>query len=476
MKKVAIIGAGVAGLTCLKSLHETGVHATIFERSDKVGGLWNYDSNDIDGGSPAYESLITNTSKQMMAFSDFRFGKTVSDFPTRADVLKYIQVYAKAFGLREAIRFNTSVLKVEKLESGLFELTLEKEGEEFTEEYDWVVVANGRHESVHIPTIDGLEGFSGTYMHSRQYTTPQQFAGKKVVVVGAASSALDIASEISDYCSETYLSVRTKSWLVPRYIGGKPYDLHLTRLSAALPKFIRERGFKSKLLSAYKRYSKINLRQYYGRKRKRLNLEKNRFVPNDIFLDKLAINNMDVVSEITSIEGDKVNFKNGRDVSADVIIFATGYKISIPFLDQTLSGQNGNYLPLYKQIFSTKTDGLAMCGMCNIIGPIIPALEMQGRFVAAVITEHKKLPKTAKMKREVERIYRKCKAKNINPMREQTLSYLDHLAKELKVMPKLFKNKRLIWKLLTGPIVSSRYRLNGLTSKTTLARNILDDL
>jgi len=72
-KRVAVIGAGVSGLTTAKCLLDDGLMPVVFEQSAHIGGIWNSDENLPDGGGIAYRSLRTNTSRLMMAFSDFPF-------------------------------------------------------------------------------------------------------------------------------------------------------------------------------------------------------------------------------------------------------------------------------------------------------------------------------------------------------------------------------------------------------------------
>ena len=73
--RIAVVGAGLSGLVSIKCLIEEGLVPTAFEQSAEIGGLWNYHESLLDGGGRAYRSLRTNTSKQMMAFSDFPFQK-----------------------------------------------------------------------------------------------------------------------------------------------------------------------------------------------------------------------------------------------------------------------------------------------------------------------------------------------------------------------------------------------------------------
>ena len=78
--RVAVLGAGAAGLATAKSRCEVGLQPVVFEASDRVGGLWTYDET---GGGVAYRSLRTNTSKQVTAFSDMPFDDALPDFPAR---------------------------------------------------------------------------------------------------------------------------------------------------------------------------------------------------------------------------------------------------------------------------------------------------------------------------------------------------------------------------------------------------------
>lgn len=51
-----------------------------------------------------------------------------------------------------------------------------------------------------------MESFPGGVMHSHDYRKPEKFSGKHVVVLGAASSGIDIGLELTDHASHVYLS------------------------------------------------------------------------------------------------------------------------------------------------------------------------------------------------------------------------------------------------------------------------------
>lgn len=73
---------------------------------------------------------------------------------------------------------------------------------ETTRTFDAVVVCNGHYTVGHIPHIPGIESFSGESIHSHQYRVPEMFARKKVCILGASWSGIDIAMEISQYAEK----------------------------------------------------------------------------------------------------------------------------------------------------------------------------------------------------------------------------------------------------------------------------------
>ena len=103
-RRVAVIGAGMSGLVTARALQDEGIEPVVFEQTTNIGGLWNYRDDAPNGGGPAYRSLRTNTSRQVMAFSDFPMDAHLPDFPARADVLAYLHTYARHHRLLDRVR------------------------------------------------------------------------------------------------------------------------------------------------------------------------------------------------------------------------------------------------------------------------------------------------------------------------------------------------------------------------------------
>ena len=93
--RVAVIGAGAAGLAAVKALRDAGVPAVGFESADQVGGLWVYGAPD----SPAYRTLHLNTSRGRTQFADHPMPTDWPDYPDHRRVAGYLADYADRFGL-----------------------------------------------------------------------------------------------------------------------------------------------------------------------------------------------------------------------------------------------------------------------------------------------------------------------------------------------------------------------------------------
>ena len=188
MKRVAIIGAGCSGLTAIKCCLDEQIEPVCFERENDLGGLWNYTDTPKVGKGSVYKTCTINTSKEMMAFSDFPPPEEFPMFMSHRYVLKYFRLYAEKFGLLSHIKFNTSVLSVVQSPkydiSGCWDVTYQKDNKVIAEEFDGVLICTGHHTIPYRPEFKGLESFRGTQMHSHSYRDNVQFTGKRVLVVG----------------------------------------------------------------------------------------------------------------------------------------------------------------------------------------------------------------------------------------------------------------------------------------------------
>eukprot|EP00189_Rhodosorus_marinus_P014138 CAMPEP_0184746334 /NCGR_PEP_ID=MMETSP0315-20130426/8868_1 /TAXON_ID=101924 /ORGANISM="Rhodosorus marinus, Strain UTEX LB 2760" /LENGTH=425 /DNA_ID=CAMNT_0027218843 /DNA_START=155 /DNA_END=1432 /DNA_ORIENTATION=+ len=199
--RVAVIGAGAAGLCSAKNLRDFGssFKVVVFERGSQVGGAWRY-SEKTGSFAVMYKSLRTNIPKEVMAFPGFPFADELPSFPGHSDVQTYLESYATEMDLHPMIRFNAHVEKVWKDESGSSwwvksSDTMNYEGS--VEEFDAVLVCNGHHGLPVYASVDGLDTFTGITTHSSVYRTPTPFRDQTVVLLGYGPSGVDIGIDIA---------------------------------------------------------------------------------------------------------------------------------------------------------------------------------------------------------------------------------------------------------------------------------------
>ena len=178
-RRVAVIGAGAAGLCAAKHLLAKGIDVVVYELGTCIGGLWVYEND--NGLSGAYQSLHVNSENKVTAYKDFPFADSAPIYPDHVQMAQYLVDYAERFDLRRLIRFSSKVVAVERASGGDWEVTLANETHE---RFNAVVVASG-HQGVpsHPPFA---KDFTAEYLHSHSYRVPEPFKGKEVLVVGAA--------------------------------------------------------------------------------------------------------------------------------------------------------------------------------------------------------------------------------------------------------------------------------------------------
>lgn len=453
---IAVIGAGVAGLTAAKALLEEGLTPVVFERSDRVGGLWNYDERLPDGGSLAYRSLRTNTSKQLTAFSDFTFSDSLPDYPHRADVAAYLQQYAEHFGVRGHVRVSTVVEAVSPVDDGRWLVrTRPTGGGEATEtHFDAVVAASGLFSTPACPAVTGADKFRGTVLHSAAYKAPEAFAGQRVLIVGVGSSGADIAVELCEAAVEVLLSTVRGAWVLPRYAGGRPFDHQSTRLAARLPERLRRRLFRDRLLGLYARLGldpALLAREPFDPVRSRL-------TPGTEILERIRDGSLLVRPGLERLEARAAVFTDGTRAEVDAIIYATGYTLSLPFLPPGLVEISGNRPLLYKHVFPPGQAGLALVGYIQAYGSIPPLAEMQARWVARVFAGRLALPSANEQRADIARQLAKFRDSGAPAQRLPWLAYLDELAGYVGARPSLWRRPRRLLKMLLGPPLPAQYR------------------
>ncbi len=420
---VCVIGAGSSGIAAAKALHERGFRFDCFERSDRVGGNWVFGNR--NGMSSAYSTLHINTSRQRMAYSDFPMPESFPDFPHHAQIARYFDDYVDRFGFRERIRFETGVAHAARRSDGSWEITTDDGA---GAAYDALIVANGHHWDPRWPepAFPGADSFAGVQMHSHDYVDPEQLRDRSVVVLGMGNSAVDIAVDASTVARSTVLAARRGAHIVPKYLFGRPVDQIAS--SAAVPFAVRRRTFEV-LLRAYQ-----GDMERYGLPRPDHRFGDAHPTISGRILDRIVHGAVTVKPNIARLDGDRVHFTDGTSVSADVVVYCTGYKVSFPFFDPALVSAPDNDLPLFRRVFHPSIGGLFFVGLLQPLGAIMPLAEAQSTWICDHLAGRYALPPQAELLADIrlerERMFKRYVASKRHTMQVDFDDYLVALAKE----------------------------------------------
>ncbi|MGP5163896.1 MULTISPECIES: flavin-containing monooxygenase [Arthrobacter] len=391
LPRTCVIGAGASGLAAVKALHQAAVPVDCFEQGSIVGGNWVFANP--NGQSACYETLEINTSCPRMAFSDFPMP---SDYPAYArhdQVADYFEAYVDHFGFRARIRFNTRVDEVIP-ENGGWKVAIT--GPDGTEEhhYDAVLVANGHHWDARWPEPAYPGNFAGEQLHAHDYRSAEQLKERNVVVVGAGNSALDIASEAGRVAHSAVLSQRRGQWVLRKYFLGRASD------QLVLPQW----------LPWWATRARLRLASILSGSTTRLGLPHPTHAPGQSHpVQSEQIRRMLKVGAVTPkpgierLHGDQVVFTDGSATAADLIIWATGYRVRFPFLSEDLVNPAGNELPLWKRTVHPDHPGLFFIGLLQPIGAVMPLAEAQSLWVTEMLTGSYLAPPEATIRTQMER-------------------------------------------------------------------------
>ncbi|MEQ9407877.1 MAG: NAD(P)-binding domain-containing protein [Fuerstiella sp.] len=406
-RRVCVIGAGACGIIAAKTLQQRGIPYDCFEKGSGIGGLWRY--NNDNGLSAAYKSLHINSSRKLMAFSDFPMPSSYPDFPHHSHILEYYENYVEHFGIRDHIRFETTVEEVIPTENGYrVRITQGALTEERT--YASVIVANGHHWSPRKPEFTGE--FNGESFHSFHYKTTEGLEDKRVLVVGIGNSGCDIASEVSRVAEKTWLSTRRGAHIIPKYIFGQPLD----RVSRPfmwnyLPFRLFQRLFGAVLRISRGRLTRFGLPEPTHRV-----LEEHPTVAADL-LNLIGHGRISVKPNVHLLSGDQVVFTDGSAEDVDVIIYATGYDIRFPFLDPAVLNPENNEVPLYKRVAAPSHPGLYFVGLVQPWGPLNPLSEAQSEWIADLIGGQALLPSETEMRKDIRKERQRMQKRYANSIR-----------------------------------------------------------
>lgn len=465
-KRVVVIGAGIAGLVTAKVLRDDGFDVTAFDKEPTIGGVW--------AESRTYPGLRTNNSRDTYAFSDHPYDRSADLFPTADEVRRYLASYVARFGLAPLIRLSTEVVKVSRHGVG-FEVVVQGP-EPASVQCDFVVICAGTFSEPHVPEIPDIERFPGTVIHSSQATDPALLVGKRVVVVGAGKSALDCATWAAESAQHCTLVFRTPHWMAPRVLpGGIPIDrLVLSRLPELFFRYHHLTGVERFLHGRGRTVTQL-FWWVTGLVFRMLLRMPAVMVPDQPL--PLGIENLGVAPEFYALahrdrldlrrdeiaapgEGAEVMLASGNRVAADVVIFATGWRQTLPFLASELTSvvlQDGHF-QLYRHILPPTEKRLGFVGYASSTACQLTS-EISAHWLSQTFRGELSLPSVDVMNAEIHRVH--TWLADVFPARPHgyylgpfLMHHIDDLLNDMDVP---IRRTRNVFSEYLGPLSPARY-------------------
>ena len=370
--RYCIVGAGPCGLLAARAFKLAGIPYDQFERHSNVGGIWDIDNP----GSSMYESAHFISSKYTSSFFGLPMPKDYPDYPDHRQLLQYIREFADAFNLRSGIRFDTGVKSAEPLgenASGGWRVTRD---DGVTAIYKGIVCANGVTWHPNMPTYPGLEDFKGEVRHTVEYRSPASLAGKRVLIVGAGNSGVDIACDAARSAKSAVISLRRGYHFVPKHMFGVPTDVFLSG-QVTLPKGVAVPDDPSKMLAAV-----VGDLTRYGLPAPDHKALESHPIMNTQILHYLAHGDLTCKGEIRNFTAGGVQFQDGSQQEFDMVLFATGYEYRIPYIDPSLFTWKQGHPELYLNIFHRRLQGLSVVGFVEFASAGYQRFDEMAQMVA----------------------------------------------------------------------------------------------
>lgn len=291
---ILVIGAGQAGLSAAYHLKKRGLAPdrgfVVFDQAPAPGGAWQF----------RWPSLTLSTVNRIHDLPGMRFSDAVEtdvgQVQASVAVPRYFAAYEKAFGLPvyRPIRVRVVCERGGRLRIETDRMDVSARG---------IINATGTWETPYVPVYPGAERFTGRQLHTKDYRTAGEFAGKHVVVVGAGISAIQLLDEISRVTTTTWVTRRP-----PEFREG-PFDEQAGRAAVAMVEDRVRRGLPPTSVVSVTGLPVTPAIQ--------------------AMRDRGVLNRLPMFSKIVE---DGVRWPDGTFLRADVILWCTGFRSSLDHL------------------------------------------------------------------------------------------------------------------------------------------------
>jgi putative flavoprotein involved in K+ transport len=293
---VVVVGGGQAGLVIGHFLARQGRRFVILEAADSIGAAW----------KERWDSLVLFTPRRYSALAGLAFPGDPDGYPTRDDVIAYLQEYATTFEL--PVELNSRVRSLTP-KDGAFVVGLDDR----QIEADQVVVATGPFQVPFVPALAEELEPELFQTHSTGYGRPGDVPAGRVLVVGGGNTGYQIAKELTA-THQVHLAIGSQQKPLPQRLLGRDLFWWLTK-TGLIRKTVDSRiGRRLQDRDTLIGSSPRELRRRYR---------------------------IDMKPRVVGASGRTIRFADGSELDVDAVIWATGYRSDYSWLDAPVLEANG---------------------------------------------------------------------------------------------------------------------------------------
>lgn len=365
--ETVVVGASAAGLAVGACLKRAEMPFVLLEQSDQVAAAWRRH----------YDRLHLHTSKGLSGLPYQSMPRSYPRYPSRDQVVAYLESYARDLKLDPV--FGEQVVAIEQT-GGQWKTR--------TSNCTWisanVVLATGYTRKPSVPDWPGKDGYSGTLVHSSEYTNGFELRDRRVLVVGFGNSAGEIALDLFEHGAKPFLSVRGPVNAIPRDLLGIPI-LGWGLVLRWLPMKLADLVSKPLLWYSIGDIRDAGLERLpYG---PNTQVRKDGRIPLlDIgTLKRIRQGEIEVRPGIDRFTASGVVFGDGREEAFDAVVAATGYRPELTeFVGDTEGLLDDRGVPRSSGQVTSKP-GLYLCGFHVSPSGMLREIGVEARRIADLI-------------------------------------------------------------------------------------------
>lgn len=368
---ILVVGAGISGICTAYRLKEMGLNFTIVEKSSTIGGVWN--END-------YPEAGVDTPNHSYSFSFRPKADWSSYYSKRKEVLDYLNQVASELDLVRFVEYDTELESMVWCDQRNQWRVKLKSGSNPIEErwVDVVITAVGQLNRPKMAPFPGMETFTGDWWHSAQWRHDVSLKGKKIALVGAGASSMQLARSVAAEAEELLIFQRSPQWArydaqyhgkvseaqhwllenIPHYCAWYRFSLAWRFGDGLLPTLKKDPDWPhfERSVNARNDKHRVFMTEYILEKlegRPDL-IEKSlpdyppygkRILVDNGWYDTIKKDNVHLITEgVERVEGEKIYTTAGNEFQADIIILATGFEAGKMLAPMEIIGRSGKSL------------------------------------------------------------------------------------------------------------------------------------